>query len=103
MLYFFKKRNKITDISWLSTDMHSHILPGIDDGAPVVATALRFVKAMENLGFYQLICTPHIYKDLYPNNKNIIYAVKAQLQKAMDIDRIELKLEAAAEYMLDQD
>ena len=103
MLNFFKKRNKVTDISWLGIDIHSHILPGIDDGAPDVATALRFVKAMENLGFDQLICTPHIYKDLYPNNKDIIYAAKAQLQKAMDINGIELKLEAAAEYMLDQD
>ena len=56
MLNFFNKRNKVTDISWLGVDIHSHILPGIDDGAPDVATALRFVKAMENLGFEQLIC-----------------------------------------------
>lgn len=102
MLNFFTKKNKVTDISWLGVDMHSHILPGIDDGAPDVATALRFVKQLENLGYNRLICTPHIYADLYPNTKETIFAAKQSLQNAMDADGVNMDLGAAAEYMLDQ-
>ena len=103
MLSFFSKKNKVTDISWLGVDMHSHILPGIDDGSPDVATSLRFVKALEALGFHSLIATPHIYKELYPNNKGTITAAKKSLQFEMDQANISLKLDAGAEYMVDQD
>jgi protein-tyrosine phosphatase len=103
MFSFFNKKNKVTDISWLGVDMHSHILPGIDDGSPDVATSLRFVKRLEELGFNQLICTPHIYKELYPNTVETIFRAKAVLQDALDQDNISLKLNTGAEYMIDQD
>ena len=103
MLNFFNKRNKITDISWLGLDMHSHILPGIDDGASDVAQALSYVKALENLGFEKLICTPHIYKDLYPNTKDSIRNAQRLLQDSLDKENVKLKLSSAAEYMLNQD
>jgi tyrosine-protein phosphatase YwqE len=103
MLSFFTKKNKVTDISWLGIDMHSHILPGIDDGSPDVGTSLRFVKALQELGFDQLIATPHIYQELYPNTKTTIFGAKELLQKEMDNSNISLKLGAGAEYMIDQD
>lgn len=103
MFSFFTKRNKITDISWLGTDMHSHILPGIDDGSPDVATSLKFVKALAALGFSHSIATPHIFKELYPNTFETISAAKFSLQSAIDQAGISFKLESAAEYMVDQD
>lgn len=103
MLSFFSKKNKVTDISWLGVDMHSHILPGIDDGSPDVATSLRFVKSLQELGFEQLICTPHIYKELYPNTNETIFRAKSLLQSEMNKAGISLKLAAGAEYMIDQD
>jgi len=103
MLSFFSKKNKVTDISWLGVDMHSHILPGIDDGSPDVSTSLRFVKSLQELGFEQLICTPHIYKELYPNTFETIASAKGLLQGALDNANISLRLSAGAEYMIDQD
>lgn len=103
MFSFFIKKNKVTNISWLGVDMHSHILPGIDDGSPDVATSVRFVKSLQELGFNQLICTPHIYKELYPNTIESISGAKAILQEALDKENITLKINAAAEYMVDQD
>lgn len=103
MFSFFSKGNKVTDISWLGVDIHSHILPGIDDGSPDVATSIEFVKALQNLGFDKIICTPHIYKDLYPNTPASINVAKRNLQAEMERANITLKLDAAAEYMLDQD
>jgi len=103
MFSFFSKKNKVTDISWLGVDMHSHILPGIDDGSPDVATSVHFVKSLQELGFNQLICTPHIYKELYPNTSETISSAKASLQMALESERISIKLNAGAEYMVDQD
>ncbi|MBT2562739.1 tyrosine-protein phosphatase [Pedobacter sp. ISL-64] len=103
MLNFFSKKNKVTDISWLGVDIHSHILPGIDDGSPDLATSLRFVKSLQELGFDQLIATPHIYQELYPNTKDTIVSAKDLLQQEMDKANVSLKLSAGAEYMVDQD
>ncbi|WP_293784017.1 CpsB/CapC family capsule biosynthesis tyrosine phosphatase [uncultured Pedobacter sp.] len=103
MFNFFSKKNKITDISWLGVDIHSHILPGIDDGSPDLSTSLHFVKSLQELGFDQLIATPHIYQELYPNTKEIIFSAKDSLQQEMDKANVSLKLSAGAEYMVDQD
>ena len=103
MFSFFNKKNKVTDISWLGVDMHSHILPGIDDGSPDVATSLRFVKALENLGYSHLIATPHIFKELYPNNKTTITQAKHLLLTEIEKANLSIGLDAAAEYMVDQD
>lgn len=103
MLNFFTKKNKVTDISWLGVDIHSHILPGIDDGSPDVLTSLRYVKSLNELGFDHLICTPHIFKELYPNNSETIAEAKKKLQAEMGKANISLKLGAGAEYMIDQD
>ncbi|KQM79026.1 histidinol phosphatase [Pedobacter sp. Leaf216] len=103
MLSFFTKKNKVTDISWLGVDIHSHILPGVDDGSQNVETSLRFVKSLQELGFHQLIATPHIYQELYPNNRETIFKAKKLLQMEMDKANILIKLSAGAEYMIDQD
>jgi protein-tyrosine phosphatase len=103
MLSFFSKKNKVTDISWLGVDIHSHILPGIDDGSPDLVTSVGFVKSLQELGFDQLIATPHIYQELYPNTKEIIFNAKDLLQQEMNKADISLKLSAGAEYMVDQD
>jgi tyrosine-protein phosphatase YwqE len=103
MLSFFSKKNKVTDISWLGVDIHSHILPGIDDGSPDLATSLRFIKSLQELGFDQLIATPHIYQELYPNTNETIFSARDLLQQEMDKANVSLKLRAGAEYMVDQD
>jgi protein-tyrosine phosphatase len=103
MLSFFTKKNKITDISWLGVDIHSHILPGIDDGSPDVETSVHFVKSLSELGFDQLIATPHIFKELYPNTQKSIATAKENLQAALNKANLSTRLSAGAEYMVDQD
>lgn len=103
MFNFFSKRKAITDINWLGIDMHSHILPGIDDGSPNVQTSLLLVKALKELGYEKLIASPHIFNELYPNTSATIACAKDKLMAAMDKEGIEITLEAGAEYMLDHD
>ncbi len=86
-------------------DMHSHLLPGIDDGAPDTPTALALLRAMRNLGYEHFIATPHIMKELHPNTPETIQTALTQLQTALNAteDLQGLRIQAAAEYMLDED
>src|SRR5665811_1871613 len=52
----------------VTTDMHSHILPGIDDGSPDIATSLKLVKGLYDLGYRRLVATPHIICLLYTSD-----------------------------------
>jgi tyrosine-protein phosphatase YwqE len=101
MFNFFKK-NTVTPTSLpVAVDMHSHILPGIDDGSPDVATSVMLVKGLYDLGIRKCIATPHIIGDLYRNNDETIEAALYKLQKACDAAALPMELSAAAEYMLD--
>lgn len=85
----------------VSVDMHSHILPGIDDGAPDVDTALILVRGLYDLGIRTCIATPHIIGDLYRNTNDTIEVALAKLQSACTAAALPMQLSAAAEYMLD--
>lgn len=85
----------------VSVDMHSHILPGIDDGSPDVDTSLFLIKGLYDLGIRTCIATPHIIGDLYRNNDETIEAALHKIQKACVAAALPMQIRAAAEYMLD--
>ena len=85
----------------VSVDMHSHILPGIDDGSPDVETSLLLVKGLYDLGIRKCIATPHIIGDLYRNNDETIEPALYKLQQACTAAALPMQISAAAEYMLD--
>lgn len=98
MLTFLNKTKNLTNLSWLGVDVHSHLLPGIDDGSPNVATSLNYIQHLSALELDALYATPHVHADLYPNTPDTIQAALDQLQQAL---ASEVKLYAAAEYMMD--
>ena len=51
----------------LTTDVHSHLLPGIDDGVKTLEEAARIIEQFIDLGYKKLITTPHIMNDFYKN------------------------------------
>ena len=79
-------------------DIHSHILPGIDDGAKNVKESIELVNEMKELGFSKIIGTPHTYEGVHNNNNKSIKDSFNQLEKKINI---ELKIDYASEYMLD--
>lgn len=83
------------------TDIHSHILPGIDDGAPDLASSLQLIRGLYALGIKKSIATPHIIGDLYRNNSASIHTALATVQDACKQEGIDMEISAAAEYMLD--
>ncbi len=102
MFFWEKKKTLSIDLGWLHTDMHSHLLPGIDDGAPDIATSLELIKALASLGYKKLITTPHVLWEIYPNTSEIITQQSAILKEAIAKEGIDIQLESAAEYFIDE-
>ena len=100
----FKRYNqKVLNFDKLpfQTDIHSHILPGIDDGSPDIETSIILLKGLSALGIKKMIATPHVIADLYRNTPEIIMAALAKLKVACIDENIDIEIEAAAEYMID--
>lgn len=85
----------------LQVDMHSHFLPGIDDGAENLEESLRLLKLFEDRGYKKIITTPHIIQDLYENSAETIFPVLELVRSALRESGSSLQIEAAAEYFLD--
>ena len=101
MLSFFKKTPKLTFAEILKVDIHSHLIPGIDDGSPDMNTSISFLENLLELGYEKVITTPHIMMDLYPNNSRIICDGLENLKVELKKRNIKIEIEAAAEYFLD--
>jgi len=90
------------DFSLLNADMHSHLLPGIDDGAEDMKDSLELIKGMRKLGYKKLITTPHVLWDMYKNTHEVILQKLAQVKEAVKNEGIDVEIHAAAEYFLDE-
>jgi len=102
MFSFLKKKEIIhPDLSFIGVDMHSHLLPGIDDGVQTIAESLTCIKTLQHLGYKKLICTPHIISDMYPNDRETILPRLEEIREALKENNIDIAIEAAAEYMVD--
>ena len=104
MLKIFSKSKSAgeeSNLSVLKTDMHSHLLPGVDDGSPDLPTSISLVKGMMGLGYTRLITTPHIMWDMYKNSKEIILEKLEMLRAAVKAEGLDVEINAAAEYFLD--
>ena len=89
------------DFSYLARDIHSHILPGLDDGSPDVETSIELIKSLSGAGINRFICTPHIIGDMYRNTPETINRALYVLKKACLENGLDTHISAAAEYMLD--
>ncbi|WP_254846428.1 tyrosine-protein phosphatase [Hymenobacter sp. CRA2] len=82
--------------------MHSHLLPGLDDGAETVEQSVELLRKLQSFGYRKLIMTPHIMGDFYRNTPAGIRGALAQVQAAATAAGIEVELACAAEYYLDE-
>ncbi len=100
MFSFFSKRSRPKSFPF-GTDIHSHLLPGLDDGVKTNEEAAEVIRKLMSLGFTKLITTPHI-SDIYKNNADGIRQALASLQEYLRGVGINIQIEAAAEYYLDE-
>ena len=103
MFSFFTKKKTVEPVHYfpITTDIHSHILPGIDDGSPDLETSMQLIKGLMELGVKKSIATPHIISDLYRNDSTSINAALQKLKDELKKQQINFEVSAAAEYMMD--
>ena len=98
MFSFFKNKN----IPRLTVDIHSHLIPSIDDGVQSLEESLTLLKKMESLGYLKVITTPHIMLDSYKNTPKIINDGLNLVKEEIEKENINIEIEAGAEYYLDE-
>jgi protein-tyrosine phosphatase len=96
---FSKKATGMNPVRW---DMHNHILFGIDDGSKNIENSVEMARRFADLGYKKLYATPHIMGDYYPNNRTNIKEKADALSKALSENNINLEIEFAAEYYMDE-
>ena len=99
----FKKEEKLPpyDLSLLNVDVHSHFIPGIDDGAQTIEESLDLLRQMQEFGYKKIITTPHVMEDYYKNTPEIILDGLEKVKKAIEENGLNIEIEASAEYNLD--
>jgi len=106
---FRKEKKESTDAviipernwSFLGVDMHSHLIPGIDDGAQTIDDSVALIERLGYMGFKSLVTTPHIKSDHFPNTMAIIQQGLKVLRQELAERNINMPIKAAAEYYID--
>lgn len=102
MLNLFRTKTILKDlIPDNHVDIHSHLLPGIDDGARTFGDSLRLIQALTNFGMSQFITTPHCIHNVWDNSSEEITDLKTATVLELEKYQITVPFRAAAEYMMD--
>lgn len=98
---FFKRKIE-NNIPALNIDLHSHLIPAIDDGSKNMEESIKILKALEKAGYYKVITTPHVMIDSYRNTREIIMDGLESLRMKAKESGLMIEIEAAAEYYFDE-
>ena len=102
MLHLFKSKPALKDlIPDNHVDIHSHLLPGIDDGARTFEDSLKLTKALQGFGISEFITTPHVIQYVWDNSADQIKSNETATLLELKKNQITIPFQAAAEYMLD--
>lgn len=103
----FKKKAKRLSIpvnlEQLGVDIHSHLIPGIDDGSKDMEDSINMITQLHDLGYKKIITSPHIMSDGYRNTPEIILGGLEKVKQQLAQNNINIEMEGAAEYYVDYD
>lgn len=97
-----KSSNNEAVKSFLTTDLHSHLIPKIDDGSQSMEETIGLIIGFKELGFTKLITTPHVMTEHFPNTPEIILSGLDEVRKELKNKNIDIQIEASAEYYVDE-
>ncbi len=86
-----------------SLDLHSHLIPGIDDGVSTIDETIAILREFESWGMKKVITTPHIFSEVYPNKESNILARHKKVVEQLNANGVGVELEVAAEYYVDEE
>ncbi len=85
-----------------TTDLHSHLIPGIDDGVKDFDESIGIIKQLQELGFTKIVTTPHIMHHRFANTKQNILKIYEELKEEMQKHDLKIDVDVAAEYYYDE-
>lgn len=97
-----EKKIEPIDLSLIGVDMHSHLLPGIDDGSTDIDNSIELIRNLHEMGYQKFITTPHIYRDIYPNTPQTILTKLEIVRQRLKEEQLDIEIYAAAEYFCDE-
>lgn len=86
------------DFSVIGVDMHSHLIPGIDDGSQCLEESVALIEQLQGFGYRKVITTPHIMYPGFENGPDTILPGLEQLRAELKAKNIAVEVDAAAEY-----
>lgn len=101
MFNIFRKKSEAPAELFFHTDIHSHVIPGIDDGSPSADISARLIQRMKSWGLTRVIATPHVTESTFENTPEIMDQAMNTLKEVLDARGIDIKLSHSAEYRLD--
>ena len=106
-MFFFRKKSENSDtvvpfLAGITTDIHSHLLPAVDDGVQDLETSLHFIETLHSLGIRNVITTPHVMMDRYPNSAETLSGPYQDVKSGLSEKGIDVGFTHAAEYYMDE-
>jgi protein-tyrosine phosphatase len=106
-MFFFRKKSDthtavIPFLAGIETDIHSHLIPGVDDGVQELETSIHFIETLHSLGIKKVITTPHIMMDRYPNSAETLHTPYNSVQEKLLEKNLGIRFHHAAEYYMDE-
>ncbi len=101
MFNLFRKKIDTPAELFFHTDIHSHVIPGIDDGSPSVEVSAGLIKRMKSWGLTRIIATPHVTETTFENTPLTMDAAMDELKAELNAQGIDIDLSHSAEYRLD--
>jgi protein-tyrosine phosphatase len=101
MFGLFRSNKNDLNLESLGVDMHSHLIPGIDDGVKSIEESLQSIRLLHEIGYSHIVTTPHIMSDYYPNTPEVILDGLEKVRLAVQKEGIPVTIDAAAEYYID--
>jgi protein-tyrosine phosphatase len=79
-------------------DLHTHLLPGLDDGAPTIEETLRHARRLDAHGVHDVACTSHIKREHFPHIEIAgLERLRAETQQAIDAEGLQVRLHPGGE------
>lgn len=102
MFNLFRRKPKEPAKLFYSTDVHSHILPGVDHGSQNVEESLEMLRAELDMGITRVMCTSHVTADTFENTPESITAAWETLKEAIAQEKLPVEIFPSAEYRIDE-
>ena len=103
MISFFSKKPKLVDLIPLGfIDIHSHVLPKIDDGSKSIEETTILLEKMAEIGFEKCIVTPHTMTNIWDNSSGFIEDTFEKTKRKLPNDLSKMRVRASSEYMMDE-